>query len=88
MIASYFLDIANVLKQLRYYCKEGSEVCFVIGDSAPYGIYVPVDRWIGELALSLGFKEYNFIKVRDRNTKWKNRKHDVLLKEGFLWIKG
>ena len=88
MIATYFLDIANVLKNLRYYCKEGANVCFVIGDSAPYGIYVPVDRWIGELALSLGFKDYEFIKTRDRNTKWKNRKHDVLLKEGFLWIRG
>ncbi|MCC0705234.1 DNA modification methylase [Clostridioides sp. ES-S-0049-02] len=88
MIATYFLDIANVLKNLRYYCKDGANICFVIGDSAPYGIYVPVDKWIGDLSLSLGFKEYEFIKTRDRNTKWKNRKHDVLLKEGFLWIRG
>lgn len=88
MIATYFLDIANVLRNLRVYCKDGAEMCFVIGDSAPYGIYVPVDRWIGELALSVGFKSYSFEKTRDRNTKWKNRKHDVLLKEGYLWIRG
>lgn len=88
MIATYFLDIAHVLQCLRVYCKENSEVCFVIGDSAPYGIYVPVDEWIGKIAVSVGFKEYRFEKTRDRNTKWKNRKHDVLLKEGFLWIKG
>ncbi|EJT6154650.1 hypothetical protein N2W29_002789 [Clostridium perfringens] len=88
MIATYFLDIAHILKWLRIYCKEDSEMCFVIGDSAPYGVYVPVDEWIGRLAISLGFKSYSFEKTRDRNTKWKNRKHDVLLKEGFLWIKG
>lgn len=69
MIATYFLDIAHVLQCLRVYCKENSQVCFVIGDSAPYGIYVPVDEWIGKLAVSLGFREYSFEKTRDRNTK-------------------
>lgn len=88
MIATYFLDIANILKNLRVYCKDNAKMCFVIGDSAPYGIYVPVDEWIGKLAISLGFKSYRFEKTRDRNTKWKNRKHDVLLKEGYLWIEG
>lgn len=39
MIALYFLDLAKVWRHLRYVCKEGSTVCFVIGDSAPYGVY-------------------------------------------------
>ncbi len=43
MIALYFLDLARVWKQLRSVCKEGATVCFIIGDSAPYGVYVPVD---------------------------------------------
>lgn len=88
MIALYFLDLANVWKQLRYVCKEGAWVCFVIGDSAPYGVYVPVDEWLGRLAVAAGFKEFYFEKTRDRNVKWKNRKHSVPLKEGRLWVKG
>lgn len=88
MIATYFLDLAKVWVQLRRVCKDGSDVCMVIGDSAPYGIYVPVDRWLGELAVAAGFKDYRFEKTRDRNVKWKNRKHDVPLKEGRLWVKG
>jgi DNA modification methylase len=88
MIANYFLDLAHVFVALRRIAKEGSIVCFVIGDSAPYGVYVPVDKWLGQLALSAGFKEYSFEKTRDRNVKWKNRKHRVPLKEGRLWIKG
>lgn len=88
MIALYFLDMAIVWKQLRNLCKKGSEVCFVIGDSAPYGIYVPVEKWLGELALAAGFKTYFFEKTRDRNVKWENRKHKVPLKEGRLWVKG
>lgn len=88
MIALYFLDLAHTLQYLRIYCKEGSRICFVIGDSAPYGIYVPVDRWLGAIAQSAGFKSYKFSKTRDRNIKWKNRKHRVPLKEGYLWIEG
>lgn len=88
MIALYFLDLAKVWHQLRYVCKEGATVCFVVGDSAPYGIYVPVDEWLGRLAVAAGFKNFYFEKTRDRNVKWKNRKHNVPLKEGRLWIRG
>lgn len=88
MIAAYFNDLANVFYSLRKVTNDNCLMCFVIGDSAPYGIYVPVDKWLGELAVSAGFKSYSFEKLRDRNIKWKNRKHTVPLKEGRLWING
>jgi len=88
MIAAYCRDIGLVLQQLRRVCKSGSRMCWVIGDSAPYGIYCPIDKWIAELAMSAGFQSYHFDKLRDRNIKWKNRKHRVPLKEGLLWIEG
>lgn len=88
MITLYFLDLAYIWRNLRSVCKDGAEVCFVVGDSAPYGIYVPVDEWLGKLAVSAGFKSYHFEKLRDRNIKWKNRKHRVPLKEGRLWVEG
>ncbi|MES2387822.1 MAG: DNA modification methylase [Bacteroidota bacterium] len=88
MIAAYFKDLAEVFHSLRRVTAEGCLMCFVIGDSAPYGIYVPVERWLGELAVAAGFKSFEFEKLRDRNVKWKNRKHTVPLKEGRLWIKG
>ena len=87
MVLAYFHDLAQVFKELRRTSKQNAEMCFVIGDSAPYGVYVPVDRWLGELALANGFNSFTFEKLRDRNTKWKNRKHRVPLKEGRLWIK-
>ena len=88
MVAAYFADLANVWKALRRVCRHPSQVCFVIGDSAPYGVYVPVHTWLGELALAAGFKSFHFEKTRDRNTKWKNRKHSVPLCEGRLWVEG
>lgn len=88
MIAAYCRDIGSVMREMRILCKEGARMCWIIGDSAPYGIYCPIDRWIGDLALAAGFHSYRFEKLRDRNIKWKNRKHNVPLKEGLLWIEG
>jgi hypothetical protein len=88
MAAAYFRDLGLVFKSLRMICRPGSFACFVIGDSAPYGVYLSVDAWLGKLALAAGFKSCSFEKIRDRNIKWKNRKHRVPLKEGRLLIKG
>lgn len=88
MVASYFLDIAQTWLALRRVCQTPSEVCFVIGDSAPYGVYVPVVEWMGALAKAAGFSAYSFTKTRDRNIKWKNRKHQVPLLEGHFWVEG
>lgn len=88
MVACYFRDLALVWQSLRRVCEPGAEVCFVIGDSAPYGVYVPVIPWLTQLAIAAGFRSGRFEKTRDRNVKWKNRKHRVPLQEGRLWVDG
>lgn len=88
MVACYFHDLARVWTALRRVCDSPSRVCFVIGDSAPYGVYVPVIDWLGRLATAAGFKSVRFDRTRDRNVKWKNRKHRVPLCEGRLWVEG
>ncbi len=88
MVACYFQDLAHVWQALRRVCRSPSRVCFVIGDSAPYGVYVPVIEWFEKLALSAGFCRASFEQTRERNTKWKNRKHRVPLCEGRMWVEG
>lgn len=88
MVACYFQDLAHVWHSLRRVCGSPSRVCFVIGDSAPYGIYVPVIQWFEKLALSAGFEKVSFKQTRERNIKWKNRKHRVPLCEGRFWAEG
>jgi DNA methylase len=88
MVACYFYDLARVWIALRRTCAPGCRVCFVIGDSAPYGVYVSAVEWLGQLALAAGFKSWRFERTRDRNVKWKNRKHRVPLCEGRLWVEG
>jgi hypothetical protein len=88
MVACYFVDMAQAWQALRRVCTSPCEVCFVIGDSAPYGVYVPVIEWFNKLAVAAGFDSCTFEKLRDRNIKWKNRKHRVPLCEGHLWVRG
>lgn len=88
MVAAYFSDLSDVWRALRRLTISGGQAAFVVGDSAPYGVYVPCDEWLGKLALAAGFKGYRFEKIRDRNIKWRNRKHRVPLKEGILWVEG
>lgn len=75
-------------KALRTLCADNADICFVIGDSAPYGVHVPAERWLAQLAVAQGFNAPRFDKIRDRNMKWKNRKHRVPLQEGNLWLRG
>ena len=86
MVASYFADMSRVFERLSFVVKNGGKMCFVIGDSAPYGVYVPVDKWLSELSRNFGFRTIRFDETRKRNVKWKNRKHRVPLKEGHLWL--
>ncbi len=88
MVACYFLDLAEAWNALRRVCRTPSKVCFVIGDSAPYGVYVPIVEWFSKLATAAGFGAPAFEKIRDRNVKWKNRKHRVPLCEGRFWVEG
>lgn len=48
--------MAKVITHLRDYSAAGARCAWVIGDSAPYGIYVDTPALIGSLAESLGFK--------------------------------
>ena len=86
MIAAYFVDMGSVFHALRRVTTSDCKICFVIGDSAPYGVYVPVEQWFGKLADEAGFCLWSFEKIRQRNVKWKNRKHNIPLHEGRLWI--
>jgi DNA modification methylase len=88
MVVAYFHDLARAWLALRRVCRHGSRALFIVGDSAPYAVHVPVERWLGELAVGAGFDSWQFEKLRDRNIKWKNRKHRVPLHEGLLTVDG
>jgi len=50
-----------------------------LGDSAPYGVHAPVERWFGGASSGLWIQILEVEKIRDRNVKWKKSELDVLL---------
>jgi len=82
----YFEDMYNVLLEMRRVLKQGSKAYLVLGDSAPYGVFIDTTKILGQIASNAGFDKFNIVKIRDRGTKWttlKNR-HSLKLSENIL----
>ena len=86
LMMHYFEDMYKVLLEMRRILKEGSKAYLILGDSAPYGVYVPTTQILGNIAQSVGFGEFEIYKIRERGHKWKNlaNRHNVELTENIL----
>lgn len=86
VLPTYFADMAKVIAHLRDHSGAGARCAWVIGDSAPYGIYVDTPALIGTLAEGLGFKVLEDTKVRSRGARWRTNgtRHQVALSERLL----
>lgn len=82
----YFKDMFEVLKEMHRVLKEKGLAFLVIGDSAPYGVYIPTDSFLGDLAIESGFLKYTLETLRNRGAKWVNLKyrHKLRLRESLL----
>lgn len=87
LMMHYFEDMFYVLKEMRRILKSNSKAYLILGDSAPYGVYIPTTQFLGEIALSIGFSEYRIDKIRSRGQKWKIKtRHNVELSENILTL--
>lgn len=86
LIMHYFDDMYNVMKEIRRVLIPNSKAYLILGDSAPYGVYVPTTQILGEISKSVGFHKYEIYKIRSRGTKWKSLKnrHNIELSENVL----
>lgn len=87
LMMHYFEDMYYVLKEMRRVLRSGSKAYLRLGDSAPYGVYTPTTQFLGEVALSVGFNEYQIYKIRTRGHKWNIKtRHNVELSENILLL--
>ncbi|MGB3209032.1 MAG: hypothetical protein WBB28_28915 [Crinalium sp.] len=88
MVAGYFNDMLPVLQETYRVLKPGAALMLVLGDSAPYGVHIPTDVYLGEIGIAIGFKGYEIEDLRVRGGKWKNnpQRHKVTLKESILTL--
>lgn len=86
LMMHYFEDMYRVLIEMHRVLRKGSKAYLILGDSAPYGIYIPTTQYLGEIAQSVGFGDYKIYKIRERGHKWKtlSNRHNVELSENIL----
>lgn len=89
MVAGYFNGMLSMLIQVHRVLKPGSSFVLMLGDSAPYGVHIPTEEYLGKLALAIGFNDFQIHNLRKRGEKWKNnpQRHNVILKEGILILR-
>lgn len=88
LVAGYFSDMFQIIEQVYRTLKKKSDFVLVLGDSAPYGVYVPTHEYLGRIGLALGFRSMKFEELRTRGDKWKDnpQRHKVKLKEVILTL--
>jgi hypothetical protein len=88
MVAGYFEDMLKVVQEAYVVLKPGSQFILVLGDSAPYGVHVPTEEFIGRLAVAVGFSGYDVEVIRARGEKWAHntQRHKMPLRESILTI--
>jgi hypothetical protein len=86
MLLSYAGDMAKVLKHLRGAMRSDGKAVFVVGDSAPYGVYIDTPDLIASLGAAVGFREVSSSLVRNRGLRWRTNgsRHQVELAERML----
>jgi hypothetical protein len=88
MVAGYFNDMYLSLADTFRVLKPGTKAVFVLGDSAPYGIHIPTDDFVGKIGVGVGFSDYKVDILRHRGGKWSNnpQRHSVPLKESIVTL--
>ena len=89
VVCGYFNDIHRVLHDSHRVLRAGSQAVFVLGDSAPYGVHIPTDELVGEIAKGVGFKSYALEVLRKRGDKWKHnpQRHGTALRESVVTLR-
>jgi hypothetical protein len=88
LVAGYFSDMALVLQQVYHALKPGADFVLVLGDSAPYGIYIPTHEYLARIGIAIGFSSWQEEELRTRGDKWREnpQRHKVKLKEVILTL--
>jgi hypothetical protein len=85
MVVAYFNDMFETLKEVYKVMKPDAYYLLVLGDSAPYGVHVPTDVLLAQIALGIGFSSAKIGLLRTRGEKWKSApKHRVPLRESMV----
>jgi hypothetical protein len=89
LVVMYFADLGQVLLNLFERLDPGAPVALVIGDSAPYGVYIDTPRLVSILSEAVGFQPCSDDPIRQRGLRWATNgtRHQQLLTERLVVVR-
>jgi hypothetical protein len=89
LLPAYFADMSEVLANALCNLKADGRLLWVVGDSAPYGVYVDTPKLISQLGEEIGFEPLLDVALRPRGTRWtqNGQRHHVELSERLLLLR-
>jgi hypothetical protein len=88
LVGMYFADAMTVTKNLFRHLQPGARAALVVGDSAPYGVYIDTPAIWTSIANEVGFTKLADQTIRSRGQRWRTNgsRHQVALSERIvLW---
>nr|WP_225321092.1 site-specific DNA-methyltransferase [Streptomyces luteolifulvus] len=89
VLPDYFVAIARILGNLASVLVPGAPAVLLVGDSAPYGVYVDTPGLMAKLGAQLGFTLEKDVILRHRGKRWAGNatRHNVQLAERFVLLR-
>ncbi|MEV0474433.1 DNA methyltransferase [Streptomyces prunicolor] len=89
VIPDYFAAMAQILENLAKSMTSGAPFVWLVGDSAPYGVYIDTPGLIGQIGEQVGFSMEKDIVLRRRGQRWASNqtRHDVELSERLILLR-
>jgi DNA modification methylase len=89
VVPSYFLGISQVLENLSHALKPGAPIVWLVGDSAPYGVYIDTPTIIGRLGVEHGLSVEQDSLLWHRGNRWAGiaTRHQEKLSERLLLLR-
>lgn len=83
---AYFVSMSRILAHLYASLEGGATALWLVGDSAPYGVYVDTPGLIGQLGIEAGFERLEDVQLRVRGNRWGSNsdRHKVQLAERLV----
>lgn len=89
VVPDYFAAIGQVLMNLSSALAPNAPCVWLVGDSAPYGVYVNTPKIISRIAETVGLATEDDIPLRVRGKRWtnSNSRHSIELSERLLLLR-
>lgn len=85
-LPAYLADVTRVLGQAYLNLLKRGALAWVIGDSAPYGVYIDTPALVAQIAVEIGFTPVKDVVLRARGHRWATNgtRHQVPLSERLI----